>query len=291
MDLEYLRTHPETIPRLVEHQRIRITPLGGAKGGRIERWTLDDGTDLFAKVAAEPDDGLPAEGRSLRWLAEPGVAAVPDVLTAIPEMLVTRWVERGPATADGAEQFGRQLAALHTTGPALFGADADGVLATLPLPNTPEPDWPTFYVKHRCLPFLRLARDTGALSAADTATIEAAIGRIPENAGPPEPPARLHGDLWSGNLLPGRVDGVEAWWLIDAAAYAGHRETDLAMLQLFGAPHLDRILGAYQEATPLAPGWRDRVGMHQLHPLLVHCVLFGAGYAAQTVAAARTITR
>ncbi|MFI5959667.1 fructosamine kinase family protein [Cryptosporangium sp. NPDC051539] len=295
MDLEYLRTHPETIPRLVEHQRIRITPLGGAKGGRIERWTLDDGTDLFAKVipdqklTSEPGDGFVAEGRSLRWLAEAGAAAVPEVLIAIPEMLVTAWVDQGRATTSGAEVFGRQLATLHASGAPTFGAEADGFLATLPLTNTPEPDWPTFYVKHRCLPFLRLARDAGALSAAQTSTIEAALGRLPDAAGPPEPPARLHGDLWSGNVLPGRVDGADGWWLVDPAAYGGHRETDLAMLALFGAPHLDRVMDAYQEATPLAEGWRERVGLHQLHPLLVHCVLFGGSYASRAVAAARSV--
>lgn len=289
MDLDYLRAHPETIPRLVEHQRIRITPLGGAQGGRVERWTLDDGTDLFAKVATEPGDAFPAEGRSLRRLAEAGAANVPEVFTAIPEMLVTAWVDvdRAPAAA-GAEEFGRQLAALHAAGEPTFGAEADGVLATLPLPNTPEADWPTFYVKHRCAPLLRRARNSGALTADQAATIDAALTRVAGAAGPPEPPARLHGDLWSGNVLPGRVDDVEGWWLIDPASYGGHRETDLAMLALFGLPGLETVLAAYDEASPLAEGWRDRVGLHQLFPLLVHCVLFGAAYAPQTLAAARS---
>jgi fructosamine-3-kinase len=292
VDLAYLREHPETIPRLVEHQRIRITPLGGAKGARVERWTLDDGTDLFAKVDV-PGSGaaaaMPAEGRSLRWLAEPGVAAVPEVLTAMPGLLVMAWVEPAPATRSGAENFGRQLALLHASGAPTFGLGTEGVLATLPLPNTPEPDWPTFYVKHRCLPFLRRARDAGGLTASEAATIEAALERVPSAAGPPEPPSRLHGDLWSGNVLPGTVEGVPGWWLVDPSAHGGHRETDLAMLALFGAPHLDRVLAAYEEVTPLAPGWRERVGLHQLHPLLVHCVLFGSGYASRTVNAARTI--
>jgi fructosamine-3-kinase len=288
VDLEYLRAHPETIPRLVEHQRIRITPLGGAKGARVERWTLDDGTDLFAKISVDPA-ATSAEGRSLRWLAEPGVAAVPEVLTAGPEFLVMSWVEQGPATVIGAEKFGRQLASLHVSGAPTFGLETDGVLATLPLPNTPEPEWPVFYVKHRCLPFLRQARDAGALTASEAATVEAALGRVASWAGPAEPPARIHGDLWSGNVLPGTVDGVEGWWLVDPSAHGGHRETDLAMLALFGAPHLDRALAAYQEVSPLAEGWQDRVGLHQLHPLLVHSVLFGAGYASRVVAAAQSV--
>ena len=74
---------------------------------------------------------------------------------------------------------------------------------------------------------------------------------------PEEPPARLHGDLWNGNVLWG-LDGRV--WLIDPAAYGGHREADLAMLALFGLPHLPRVLEAYAEAAPLADGWEERVG-------------------------------
>jgi fructosamine-3-kinase len=92
--------------------------------------------------------------------------------------------------------------------------------------------------------------------------------------------------LWSGNVLWG-ADGRA--WLIDPAAHGGHRETDLAMLRLFGCPHLERVLAAYQETVPLAGGWMERVGLHQLFPLLVHTVLFGRGYAEQAVAAARGV--
>src|SRR6185503_15289651 len=85
-------------------------------------------------------------------------------------------------------------------------------------------------------------------------------------AGPPEPPARLHGDLWSGNVLWGR-DGTA--WLIDPAAYGGHREVDLAMLRLFGSPGR-HFLDAYEERFPLASGHEERVELYQLFPLLVH---------------------
>ncbi len=110
--------------------------------------------------------------------------------------------------------------------------------------------------------------------------------RIGELAGPAEQPARLHGDLWSGNVLWGGDGHV---WLIDPAAHGGHRETDLAMLHLFGCAHLDRIVAAYDEAAPLAEGWRARIPLHQLFPLLVHTVLFGGGYGAQAVASARAV--
>jgi fructosamine-3-kinase len=109
------------------------------------------------------------------------------------------------------------------------------------------------------------------------------MARIGDLAGPAEPPSRIHGDCWSGNVLWSGGRG----WLIDPAAHGGHRETDLAMLALFGAPFLDRILAAYQEVAPLAAGWRARVPLHQLHPLLVHACLFGAGYAGPVAEAAR----
>ncbi|MGM1058880.1 fructosamine kinase family protein [Saccharothrix sp. Mg75] len=100
-------------------------------------------------------------------------------------------------------------------------------------------------------------------------------------------PARLHGDLWGGNAH-WAADGRA--WLIDPAAHGGHRETDLAMLDLFGCPHLDRVLAAYHEVSPLEPGRRDRVPLHQLFPLLVHAALFGREYARQALSVARALT-
>jgi fructosamine-3-kinase len=111
--------------------------------------------------------------------------------------------------------------------------------------------------------------------------VEAVCDRIADLAGPPEPPARLHGDLWSGNVLwSGRP------YLIDPIAYGGHREVDLAMLQLFGSPGA-RFFSAYEEVAPLADGWHDRVGLYQLFPLLVHAALFGGGYVASVERTAR----
>jgi fructosamine-3-kinase len=128
-----------------------------------------------------------------------------------------------------------------------------------------------------------MARDRGGLQAADAHLVEAVAARIGELAGPPEPPSRIHGDLWSGNVL---WSGGQAW-LIDPAAHGGHRETDLAMLALFGAPFLEQIVAAYQAVAPLAVGWRQRVPLHQMHPLLVHACLYGAGYGTRAGAAAR----
>jgi fructosamine-3-kinase len=176
---------------------------------------------------------------------------------------------------------------MHAAGADAFGSPppggpADALIGRAPMRNVPAPSWPAWYARDRVLPYVRAARDAGTLDAAEVAVLERAAARV---AAPAEPPARLHGDLWSGNVL-WAPDGA---WLIDPAAHGGHRETDLAMLALFGCPHLDRVLAAYDEAAPLAEGWQTRVPTHQLFPLLVHVVLFGRSYTAQTVAAARAV--
>jgi fructosamine-3-kinase len=151
------------------------------------------------------------------------------------------------------------------------------------LPNEPAADWPSFYAASRLEPLARQAADAGALGAGGRHALAAVCWRIDELAGPPEPTARLHGDLWSGNVL-GDEHGRP--WLIDPAAYGGHREIDLAMLRLFGDPGPE-VLAAYSEVWPLAPGHEERVALWQLLPLLVHAVLFGGGYGAAVERAAR----
>jgi fructosamine-3-kinase len=128
-----------------------------------------------------------------------------------------------------------------------------------------------------------MAADRGALDAAGVRAVEAVAGRIADLAGPAEPPARLHGDLWSGNVH-AAADGTP--YLIDPAAYGGHREVDLAMLSLFGSPSR-AFYDNYDAVAPRAHGHRERVELYQLLPLLVHAVLFGGGYGASAARAAQ----
>ena len=292
MDLAYLRAHPHLLPVLLTHQRVRETPVPGGSICTASRLTLDEGTSLFAKTWPGPDpppaDFFAAEAAGLRWLAEPDAVPVPAVVVALDGMLALEWVEPGRPTAAAARRFGRELAALHRAGAPAFGADWPGYIGRLPQDNTPRPGpWGEWFVAQRLRPHLRTSVAGGALSAADAALVGRALARI-ERYGADEPPARIHGDLWPGNLLwaPDRV------WLVDPAAHGGHRETDLATLALFGGPpHLDRILAGYQEVWPLAPGWQARVPGHQLHLLLVHTALFGAGWRDAVVAAATAVLR
>jgi len=287
-----------------------VRSLGGQHGVQHYRVDLTDGTAAFAKVhnprqgrngavsptaddlaaagqaTADPDSaGFAAEAAGLRWLAAAESVPVPVVLGFDASCLVLEWVDDGKPSPDAAARFGRELAGLHGAGSARFGAPWPGMIAGLMLPDGAADGWPDWYAANRVLPYARLAADAGFLSSADVELIESACARLPQLAGPPEPPSRIHGDCWSGNVLWSGGRG----WLIDPAAHGGHRETDLAMLALFGAPYLDRILAAYQEAAPLADGWRERLPLHQLHPLLVHVCLFGGSYRDSALNAARRV--
>ena len=268
---------------------VATTPVAGGDICTSTRLRLSDGSSALVKTRPHaPDDFFTTEAEGLRWLAETPGAAVPEVLAAEPDCLILSWVETARPSVDVAERFGRQLAATHRAGAPGFGtvSGREGYIGTLPLPNRPAPTWPEFFATRRILPYLKLARDRGGVLRGYVAAVEGVVRRIVDLAGPAEPPARIHGDLWSGNVLWGQ-DG--RGWLVDPAAHGGHRESDLALLALFGLPQLPRVLDAYTEEAPLADGWEERVPLHQLFPLLVHACLFGGGYGARAAEAARSL--
>ncbi|WP_461013857.1 fructosamine kinase family protein [Streptomyces daliensis] len=275
---------------------------GGGDGDRgSDRET--PALSVFAKtLPGAPPAFFEAEARGLALLAGTGAVAVPAVLGYDDEVLVLEWAEPGAPTPEAAERLGRDLAALHGTPADAYGTPGrPAYLGSLPL-DSPGPadavtdpaDWPAFHAEYRLLPFLRRAVDNGGIGPGDARDVERLCERIDEVAGPPQPPAVIHGDLWSGNVHwtapsalsapSGEGDGRAR--LIDPSAQGGHPETDLALLQLFGCPQLSRILAAYEEIRPV-PGRVERVPLHQLQHLLVHAVLFGSGYGAQCGAAAR----
>ncbi len=259
-------------------------------GGDINRayaLTLADGRRLFAKANDRAQRGMfAAEARGLSWLREAGALRIPEVVAvARPEeahqFLVLEFVAPGQPARDFDERLGRGLAALHGHGAPSFGLDHDNFIGWLPQSNASAPTWAEFYRARRLEPLLRRAADEGLASPRMRRGFERLFAALGELVGPPEPPARLHGDLWGGNLL---CDDRGAPCLIDPAVYGGHREIDLAMMRLFGGFGA-RVFDAYDEAAPLADGHRERVSLYQLYPLMAHVNLFGGGYVGSVEAA------
>ncbi|WP_232678514.1 fructosamine kinase family protein [Nocardioides sp. R-C-SC26] len=274
---------------LLDAAVVATAPVAGGDICTATKLRLSDGsTALFKTLSPAPAGFFEREAAGLRWLGEAsGGVDVPEVLAVAADCLILRWIEPGRAGDDDAAAFGRALAATHASGAPGFGgfdgSGADGFIGTLPLPQRPTPTWAEFFAVRRVLPYAKLARDRGALEPAESAAIDQLIGRLTILL-PEEPPARLHGDLWNGNVV---WDATGTAWVIDPAAYGGHREMDLAMLSLFGLPHLPRVIEGYQDVAPLADGWEDRLALHQLFPLLAHACLFGGGSGARAAAAAQ----
>lgn len=255
--------------------------LGGGDINEAYRAELGDGRAVFVKTNAKaPRDMFVTEASGLAWLAEPGVLAIPSVL-AVGEgedgaqpFLVLELMTSGRRGSDFDAQLGRGLAALHRSGAPSFGLEYDNFIGSLPQDNAVESDWPSFYQRRRLEPQIRRAADRGLLNVSVRHSFDKLLSRLDTLAGTAEPPSRLHGDLWGGNL---HVSAQGAPALIDPAVYGGHREMDLAMMRLFGG-FGDRVFHVYDEAWPLADGWRERIGLYQLYPLMVHVNLFGGSY-------------
>ncbi len=265
---------------------VTVTRLEPCAGGDICEAFRADTSDgpVFVKARAGAAPGFfTAEAEGLSWLGEAQAVAVPAVVAVAGEWLALEWIDQGPVPPDGGEKLGVALARLHRAGAPAFGSERDGWIGSVAVSNKTAPTWGEFFVERRLRPLARLAICAGSVDPAAAALVDRVAARISELAGPTERPARVHGDLWAGNIVWSRRGEP---WLVDPAAHGGHREVDLAMLSLFGgAP--PRWLDAYHCAYPLTEGWRERIQLHQLTPLLVHAILFGGGYGSKVVSVLR----
>lgn len=265
--------------------------------------------ETFVKTAGYGDN-LPGEAAALRWLAEAepaGGIRVVRVLSVTEDELVEERVATGAPSAAAARRIGAALARTHAAGGRWYGCAPDGWSGSPWCGRAKTPyvareeapaSWGAFFAEHRIMNYVRTLVDRGDFGPSELAIFDCVASRLAAGEfDVPQPQlvrdagvfcARLHGDLWAGNLLwDADLASPTGGVLIDPMAYGGHAETDLAMLALFGYPFLEEVLRGYDEASPLADGWRERVGLHQLAPLLLHCVLFGGWYLDETVAMAR----
>lgn len=269
-------------------REVRSThPVSGGDVAQSYRVEFSDSSTVFAKTHANPPPRFfTTEASGLSWLRASSTVPVPEVLAVSddPPLLVLEWIDESreaTASRSGEIQLGVALAQLHMSGAEHFGRADRRTTGSRALPNEPCETWSEFYATQRLLPLAKIASTAGALPDQLIANLEAIAGRLESLGGPPEPPSRLHGDLWAGNRL---VDSRGRSWLIDPASHGGHREFDLAMMRLFGG-FGPECFDAYEEAWPLADGWADRVALHQLAPLVVHAIKFGGGYVSATESA------
>ena len=262
--------------------------LSGGDIGSSYCIRLESGDRCFVKHYPDAAEGQThAEAEGLRWLNEPGEIRVAQVIAVGEQWLALEWIECAQPGPHSAALLGRQLARLHAAGAPRIGADHDNWIGRLAQSNGEASDWPSFYVDRRLRPLVLRARHESLLGAEATHDFEQLYDRVEQIVGPHEPPARLHGDLWSGNLL---FDQDGAPWLIDPAAYGGHREVDLAMMKLFGGFQAE-VFEAYHREAPLNEGSATRIDLYQLYPLLVHLLLFGESYTSSVMAALHRLLR
>ncbi len=278
----------DTLERQLGARVHRKTPVPGGDINQAWALRLTDGRSVFVKANEHsPARMFQAEAEGLRFLKEgldcDCALIVPEVLFVGGTFLVLELLEA--SSTDQSEALGRGLAALHQSKLHRFGADAHNFIGTLSQPNAPSQSWSEFFRTERLEAQLGLPGAQRLVPRAARQRFETLFSRLDQLLLPEEPPARVHGDLWGGNYLSTRRGPA----IFDPAAYAGHREMDLAMMRLFGG-FSERTFAAYEEAYPLAPGHQERQKIYQLYPLLVHVNLFGGGYVASVEDLLRQLT-
>lgn len=258
----------------------RSDTVSGGDINQASKLTFEDGSTCFLKWNLSPQEFMfETEARGLKLLREgKSGLKIPETLSVDSHYLMLEWIEDGNPRPESAFQFGVQLARLHRTTSDQFGLDHNNYIGRLAQSNTQHQEWPTFFIRERIEPQLKAGIDSGKL---DTGILRYTdpLFKNAESLFPTEPPALLHGDLWSGNYM-FTQNGQAS--LYDPAVYFGHREMDLSMTRLFGGFPADFYRG-YQEEYPLDKGFQDRVTLCNLYPILVHCNLFGGSYCRQAL--------
>lgn len=189
--------------------------------------------------------------------------------------LLTSFINKGIPAPNFWKNFAIGLARLHGCTQSHFGFYENNFIGSLPQSNSPHFYWTDFLISERLSPLLKEGYDKKIFEKSDLKNAERLYRLLP-TIFPQEPPALLHGDLWSGNYL---VTAEGTPCIFDPAVYYGHREMEIAMTLLFGGFD-QQFYRYYNEITPLEKGWEQRIEICQLYPLLVHAILFGGSYVS-----------
>ncbi len=258
-------------------ERLRsVRPLGGGCIGEVYRAELQDGTPLVAKVDSGGEAHLDREAYMLRYLRDNTELPVPEVFHGSGTLLLMEFVEGASSFSDAAEHHAADLlAALHGITADGYGHERDTLIGSLDQPNAWSRSWVDFFRERRLLYIARVAHDAGRLPKEDLGRVERLAGRLDDLIGEPNPPALVHGDAWSGNVLAkdGRISAF-----LDPAIYHADPEIELAFISLFNA-FGGAFMRRYAELRPIRDGFFEtRRDLYNLYPLLVHTYYFGGGY-------------
>lgn len=215
-----------------------------------------------------PSEMFEVESRGLDLLKESNTLYIPETISYDKNYLLMEFVDDGEKNNRFWEKFGRRLSQMHQKTNLFYGLDYDNFIGSLDQKNDFKISWIDFFINQRILPQLAL----GGFSPDFLSSFDKMFVKL-DSLFPKEPPSLLHGDLWSGNFLVNESGPV----LIDPAVYFGFREMDIAMSKLFSGFD-DRFYSSYNEQNPLSDGWKDRLDLCNLYPLLVHVNLFGGSY-------------
>jgi protein-ribulosamine 3-kinase len=282
---------PDTVVSAIErHLSAKVSDYFPASGGCINNGgkVVVGGKDFFVKWndRSRYPGMFQAEAKGLHILGASETLRIPEVIHVGEEgsfqYLLLEYIDDGRRSPDFWESFGRGLAKMHKHSAPRFGLDHNNFIGSLPQDNRESDSWIEFFIERRLRSQLAIALQNNGLNKSAASDFDKLFAKL-NSLLPDERPSLLHGDLWGGNLM--IADNGEAC-LIDPAVYYGHREVDLAMTQLFGG--FDSVFfESYNEEFPLLPGYRERLDLYNLYPLLVHVNLFGGGYAAQVMSVLR----
>lgn len=250
--------------------------MGGGCIGEVYKAELEDGAALVAKVDREGESHLEREAYMLRYLKERTSLLVPEVYHSSEKLLLMEFVEGSNRFSAEAQRHAAELlAGLHGITTETYGHERDTLIGSLEQPNPPTESWVEFFRDQRLLYLAGVAHEAGRLPAEDLKRVERLAERLGYLIEEPNPPALIHGDMWSGNVL-AKGDRITAF--LDPAIYYADPEIELAFIRLFNSFD-DPFFERYEEIRGIKRGFFEaRRDLYNLYPLLVHVYFFGGGY-------------